>query len=63
MSRRNITSFKQNEKNIDGRTPVRIQGLATVDEINKLYKLTNTKDKTNLIRALIDEKLYKKVEV
>lgn len=54
--------FNKTVKNLDGRTPVHIQGVATVDEINELKRITGTTSNQAALRALINEKLYKKVE-
>ena len=50
--------FNRNPRNLDGKTPVHIQGVATVEEIDELRKATNTTSNQAMIRALINEKLY-----
>ena len=50
--------FNRTPKNLDKKTPVHIQGVATVEEIDELRKVTNTTSNQAMLRALINEKLY-----
>ena len=57
-SRRINTVFNRKPRNLDGKTPVHIQGVATIEEIDELRKITGTTSNQAMVRALINEKLY-----